>query len=254
LAGWTVNLLNSSGNVAASAVTDSSGNYAFSNVFPGTLTIAEVLKSGWTQTQPVNPPVYTVTTQSGQNVSGLLFGDHQSSASKSPATMVNGQASYAQTSTRSTASGGLSSGSLNVVLNNLAEEGNHMHAGGVLSAAQGTSLPLRSEGPNTSAGGGTSLGTLEFSGSNGSSGSKKGSSTGRAGGSTRAVSVSGVTQASALTVMYHAAAAGKGGSSSTESLIDLALSQNGNGSTKKDNADVITSLALNLLSGKKVLA
>jgi hypothetical protein len=63
-----------------------------------------------------------------------------------------------------------------------------------------------------------------------------------------------VTQASALTVMYNPAAPAQGVSSSTAGLVDLALSQNGNGTSRKDNSDVIASLALDLLSGKKVVA
>jgi hypothetical protein len=254
LAGWTVNLLNPSGNVAASAVTDSSGNYTFNGVFPGAFTIAEVLQSGWTQTQPVNPSVYTVTTQSGQNVSGLVFGDHKS-ASKAPATIANGQAGSGQTGTLSTAAGGLNSGAPNVVLNNVAKNGDSVDANGVPSLAHGASQSLGSASSNTSTGGDTSIGTLDFSGSNGLSDSKKGSSTGRMVSSTPTISINRLTQASPLTVLYSSAAPTQhGGSSSMTGLVDLALSQRDNSTARKDNSDVIASLALGLLRGKKVIA
>jgi protocatechuate 3,4-dioxygenase beta subunit len=252
LSGWTVNLLNPSGNVVASAVSDSSGNYAFNSVFPGTFTIAEVLQSGWTQTQPVNPPVYTVTTQSGQNVSGLLFGDHKA-ASKSPATIVSGQAGSAQTGTLSTAAGGFNSGAPHVVLNNAAKNGDYVDANGAPSLAHGASQSLGSASSNTSTGGDASIGTLDFSGLNGASGSKRVSTTGQPGRSMPTVSINGLTQASALTVMYSPAAPLQGNAISTAGLIDLVLSQNNN-TPKKDKSDVIASLALGLLSGKRVIA
>ena len=75
LQGWTVNLLDPSGNTVATTTSDANGNYEFDNLFPGTFTIEEVLQSGWTQTQPVNPDYYTITTQSGMNETGLNFGN-----------------------------------------------------------------------------------------------------------------------------------------------------------------------------------
>jgi hypothetical protein len=87
LANWTVELLNTSGNIVASTTTDSSGNYSIGQVFPGTFTLVEVLQSGWVQTQPVSPPAYTIVPVSGQNQSGLVFGVHHTTASKQPATI-----------------------------------------------------------------------------------------------------------------------------------------------------------------------
>jgi protocatechuate 3,4-dioxygenase beta subunit len=75
LQGWTVNLENQSGNIVATTTSDANGNYEFDNLFPGTFVVAEVLMSGWTQTQPVNPNFYTFTTQSGLNETGLNFGN-----------------------------------------------------------------------------------------------------------------------------------------------------------------------------------
>jgi methionine-rich copper-binding protein CopC len=83
LMGWTVNLFDAAGNMVATTTSDANGNYQFDSLFPGTFTIEEVLQSGWTQTQPVNPDYYTVTTQSGQNETGLNFGNFLSSVSLS---------------------------------------------------------------------------------------------------------------------------------------------------------------------------
>ena len=71
-------MINAGGTVVASAVSDSHGNYTFSNVGPGSFTLAEVVKSGWIQTQPVNPTYYSFTTSSGVNISGGIFGNFKS--------------------------------------------------------------------------------------------------------------------------------------------------------------------------------
>ena len=68
-------MLDPSGNTVATTTSDANGNYEFDNLFPGTFTIEEILQSGWTQTQPVNPNYYTITTQSGMNQTGLNFGN-----------------------------------------------------------------------------------------------------------------------------------------------------------------------------------
>ena len=73
LGGWTVELLDSHGNVAASTVTSKTGAYSFTGIYPGTFTIAEVVKSGWHQT--TSPTVYVEQALSGTTTSGLIFGD-----------------------------------------------------------------------------------------------------------------------------------------------------------------------------------
>jgi len=78
LATWTVELLNPSGNVAYSTVTNKSGNYSFTGIYPGNFTVAEVVKSGWYQT--TTPTTYSVQSQSGATVTGLTFGDKKGSA------------------------------------------------------------------------------------------------------------------------------------------------------------------------------
>jgi protocatechuate 3,4-dioxygenase beta subunit len=106
LANWTVELFNPSGNVVASVLTDASGNYSIGKVFPGTFTLAEIPQAGWVQTQPLAPNVYTITPQSGQNQTGLLFGVHSAPPLSPTATIDNGQAGYAETGTWTTAAGG----------------------------------------------------------------------------------------------------------------------------------------------------
>ena len=49
LSGWVIEL---TGTVTASAVTDASGNYLFAGLPGGTYTICEVVQSGWRQTWP----------------------------------------------------------------------------------------------------------------------------------------------------------------------------------------------------------
>jgi hypothetical protein len=49
LSGWVVEL---SGTVSQTAVTDAQGNYVFSNLPDGTYTICEVVQSGWRETYP----------------------------------------------------------------------------------------------------------------------------------------------------------------------------------------------------------
>jgi hypothetical protein len=87
LANWTVELLNTSGNVVSQVTTDSKGNYTIGQVFPGTFKLVEILQSGWVQTQPVSPPAYTISPVSGQNQSGLVFGVHKTTASSQTPTI-----------------------------------------------------------------------------------------------------------------------------------------------------------------------
>ena len=60
LQGWTVDLENQYGNTVATTTSDANGNYEFDDLFPGTFIVEEVLQSGWTQTQPVNPELLRV--------------------------------------------------------------------------------------------------------------------------------------------------------------------------------------------------
>ena len=75
LQGSTVNLENSSGAIVATTTSNANGVYHFSSVAPGSYIVAEILQSGWTQTQPVNPNNYSFSTHSGLNETSLNFGN-----------------------------------------------------------------------------------------------------------------------------------------------------------------------------------
>jgi len=80
LQGWTIQLdLNNDGSVDQTRVTDANGDYTFTGIGPGTHKLSEVPQADWVQTcpTPVPPGTYTVTTQSGQNVTGKDFGNFQ---------------------------------------------------------------------------------------------------------------------------------------------------------------------------------
>ena len=66
LAGWTVELTNTSTNATYTTTTDSNGDYSFTGVAAGTYTLSEVVQSGFAQTQPASPGTYTLTIASGQ--------------------------------------------------------------------------------------------------------------------------------------------------------------------------------------------
>ena len=55
LQGWTVELLDSNGNVLATTTSAADGSYSFSDLTYGVYTIEEIAQSGWYQTEPVNP-------------------------------------------------------------------------------------------------------------------------------------------------------------------------------------------------------
>ena len=106
LQGWTLELLDSSGNVLATQTSDASGNYTFTGVGPGKLSVAEVVQTNWVQTQPLYPTVYTFTGQGGHNLTALNFGDHASPALSPVQVIDNGQAGYAETGAWNTVTGG----------------------------------------------------------------------------------------------------------------------------------------------------
>jgi protocatechuate 3,4-dioxygenase beta subunit len=74
---WTVELLDSSQNVVKSTQTDQSGHYALT-AGPGSYSLEEVPPSGqgWIQTSPTT--AFSFTTVSGQNHTGLNFGNFKS--------------------------------------------------------------------------------------------------------------------------------------------------------------------------------
>ena len=73
LGDWTINL---TGQMTKSTTTASDGSYSFTSLEPGTYTVSEVLKDGWTQTYPAAPGTHSVTlTNTG--VTGKGFGNWQ---------------------------------------------------------------------------------------------------------------------------------------------------------------------------------
>src|SRR5262249_52443817 len=69
LQGWTVQLLNATNNsVVATQTTDTSGNYSFTNVLPGSYSVREVVQTNYLQTT-ANPA--NIAAMSGQNVASV---------------------------------------------------------------------------------------------------------------------------------------------------------------------------------------
>lgn len=75
LPGWTIQMLDSAGNVVASVVSTQQGRFCFKEIKQGTYTFAEVMQANWTQTYPAAPGTYTVTVQGGASSQMLLFGN-----------------------------------------------------------------------------------------------------------------------------------------------------------------------------------
>jgi hypothetical protein len=106
LSGWTVNLLNSQGSVVNSIKTDWYGNFSFSGVGTGSYQVSELIPSGFVQTEPQYPANYSFSTQSGQNISGFVFGDHLAVVLTPTAVIDNGQSGYSETGSWTNGVGG----------------------------------------------------------------------------------------------------------------------------------------------------
>jgi hypothetical protein len=72
LNGWTILL---SGTSSGSTQTNANGDYAFTNLLPGSYTVSESSKTGWTQTLPPSNGSYSVSMSPGFDTSGLDFGN-----------------------------------------------------------------------------------------------------------------------------------------------------------------------------------
>jgi hypothetical protein len=96
LQGWTVNLEDTNGSILATALSDSSGNFAFTDVGAGTYEVAQVVQTGWVQTRPFFPTSYSFTVRSNNNLGGVAFGDSQSPALAPSAVIDNGQDGYSE--------------------------------------------------------------------------------------------------------------------------------------------------------------
>lgn len=76
LSGWTIALLDSAGNLVATVVTGSNGEYCFKGVAMGTYTVVEVGQPGWYQSYPSASSGHGVTLSGGiPNVKGFDFGN-----------------------------------------------------------------------------------------------------------------------------------------------------------------------------------
>jgi uncharacterized protein (DUF2141 family) len=76
VAGVTINLFSGgSATKLASAVTDASGAFSFSNLAAGTYTLGEVLPEGYRQTTPGGGGMLDVSVAPGQSVTDVLFGN-----------------------------------------------------------------------------------------------------------------------------------------------------------------------------------
>ncbi|MDD4652193.1 MAG: SdrD B-like domain-containing protein, partial [Methanothrix sp.] len=65
LEGWTINLMSGS-TIIANTTTGSDGAYSFTNITPGSYTVAEAAQTGWNQSYPAVPGTQTVTLVSGE--------------------------------------------------------------------------------------------------------------------------------------------------------------------------------------------
>lgn len=77
---WTIFLDTNTNGVfdagEVSVLTDASGAYSFADLLPGSYVVAQVLQAGWVQTAPVTG-TWTVTISSGEDLTGINFGNHQ---------------------------------------------------------------------------------------------------------------------------------------------------------------------------------
>jgi hypothetical protein len=73
LPGWTI-VLHRPSSTTTEVVTDSNGNYEFTDVGPGEHTVHEVQQAGWQQTSPDPAPI---TLESGKTSSQNNFGNQE---------------------------------------------------------------------------------------------------------------------------------------------------------------------------------
>ena len=69
LAGWTINMTGQT-----PVVTNDDGEFEFCNIGPGTFTLTEDAQTGWVLTVPASGE-YEIVTESGVDVTGLIFGN-----------------------------------------------------------------------------------------------------------------------------------------------------------------------------------
>lgn len=76
LPGWTINMTDCNGTVLATALTDTSGDYEFTDLAPGVYCVEEEIQSGWTQLCPPGIGTHQVDLNTGSQYS-IDFGNMQ---------------------------------------------------------------------------------------------------------------------------------------------------------------------------------
>ena len=80
LANWIITLSypTPASLITITDTTDANGNYCFNNLQPGeTYTVSETNQTGWTQTFPASPGIYSIQLTSGQHKDSVNFGNKQ---------------------------------------------------------------------------------------------------------------------------------------------------------------------------------
>ncbi len=77
LEGWTIKLMSGATEIS-STQTDADGAYSFIDIAPGSYTVKEEVKSGWTQSYPASPGTHAITLVSGLPVTNIDFGNWKS--------------------------------------------------------------------------------------------------------------------------------------------------------------------------------
>ncbi|HWQ96092.1 MAG TPA: SdrD B-like domain-containing protein [Candidatus Methylomirabilis sp.] len=96
LSDWTIVLKNSTGATVGTDITDSNGNYTFSELAEGNYTVEEVLQSGWAQRAPPEGK-HTLTLSAGENVTGKDFGNFKTISPTG--NRINGKITYSNNGT-----------------------------------------------------------------------------------------------------------------------------------------------------------
>jgi hypothetical protein len=81
LADWTLEL---SGAFVAETASDTSGNYRFSKLPPGSYSLSENPAAGWLRSEPGGNGVYHITLGTGVDTSGFLFGNYYAPTANYP--------------------------------------------------------------------------------------------------------------------------------------------------------------------------
>jgi len=76
LTAWQIQLTDPTG-ARTTTSTSTGGGYCFNDLGPGSFTVAEIQQTGWTQTVPAAPGIYTRTLKSGDDLRNLYFGNRR---------------------------------------------------------------------------------------------------------------------------------------------------------------------------------